>query len=187
MERYPLTDDIDIVGYMNVPPTPFNRKDWEKPDTPQAPFSTGNDVRLPGVVSSSGVLEKTTIDLNSSDTIEHDLNRLSEIIEKPFIFVSHTPPYYTDLDVIYNGLNVGSLSVRHFIEKWSMDGKLIASLHGHIHESPRRSGSISTMINNVLCINTGQGNGHRSLFRYAILKLTDARMEITKPTGAPVN
>ena len=30
MEKHPLTDSVDIVGYMNVPPTPFQRKDWEK-------------------------------------------------------------------------------------------------------------------------------------------------------------
>ncbi|MBW1847122.1 MAG: metallophosphoesterase [Deltaproteobacteria bacterium] len=174
MEKHHLTDTVDIVGYMVVPPTPFNRKDWEKPDTPEFPFSPGNQVQLSGHISSNGILEKAVIDLNSSDTIERDHHQLSEIIDKPFIFVSHTPPYRTPLDVIYNGLHVGSLSVRHFIEKWSKAGKIIASLHGHIHESPGRSGEISTKINNVLCINPGQESGRSSKFRYVILQLTGA-------------
>jgi len=174
MEQHHLTDAIDIVGYMVVPPTPFNRKDWEKPDTPEFPFSPGNHVELSGHISSNNIMEKAVIDLNSSDTIERDLHQLSEIIDKPFIFVSHTPPYRTPLDVIYNGLHVGSLSVRNFIEKWAKAGKIIVSLHGHIHESPGRSGEISTKINNVLCINPGQESGRSSNFRYVILQLTGA-------------
>jgi Icc-related predicted phosphoesterase len=172
LEQHHLTDGVNIVGYMIVPPTPFNRKDWEKPDTFEFPFSPGNHVELSGHISSTGDLENSVIDLNSNDTIEGDLHQLSERIDKPIIFVSHTPPYGTPLDVIYNGLHVGSLSVRHFIEKWSEAGKIIASLHGHIHESPNRSGLICTKINNVLCINPGQESGRSSGFRYVILQLT---------------
>src|ERR1700690_1860408 len=32
MAVHPLTDDLDIAGYMGVPITPFGIKDWEKPD-----------------------------------------------------------------------------------------------------------------------------------------------------------
>jgi len=187
MSKHPLTEHIDIIGYMGVPPTPFTRKDWEKPDALEYPFSKGNEIQLSGVVSSSGTLKKTALDMNANDTIEKDLCRLSEIIEKPFIFVSHTPPYHTDLDVIYNGLNVGSLSVRHFIEKWAAQGKLVGSLHGHIHESPGRSGMIHTVINGVVCINPGQGNGRGSPFGYVIIQLKDSGIEILKAGGTPDN
>ena len=181
MERHPLTEAVDVVGYMNVPPTPFSRKDWEKPDSLEFPFSLGNDILLSGYISSNGILEPIVIDLASTDTIDHDLNLLSEMIRKPFIFVSHTPPYNTPLDVIYSGLNVGSVSVRRFIEKWSSTGKILGSLHGHIHEAPKRSGSISTKINNVLCINPGQESGTSSMFRYVILQLIDGSgIEIIK-------
>lgn len=173
MEKHRLTDEIDVIGYMNVPPTPFKRKDWEKPDAAEFPYSPGNHIDLTGTVSRNGVLENRTIDLNSPDTIEQDLVQLSSMIDKPFIFVSHSPPYNTSLDVIYNGLNVGSLSVRRFIEKWSKTGKMIASLHGHIHESPKRSGSICTHIENVVCINPGQESGKSSLFKYVIFRITD--------------
>jgi Icc-related predicted phosphoesterase len=187
MEKHALTKDIDILGYMNVPPTPFYRKDWEKPDAVKFVFSPGNDINVSGVISSNGTLEPITIDMNSSNTIERDLHQLSEIVKKPFVFVSHTPPYNTPLDVIYNGLNVGSLSVRQFIEKWSANGMLIAALHGHIHESPWRSGSISTTINDVLCINPGQGTGDASEFRYVILQLMGTHIQLVKTGGKEDN
>ena len=179
MEKHPLTDSIDIIGYMNVPPTPFGRKDWEKPDSRMRPYTPGNNINLKGCVSSKGILEDITINPASDDTIENDLDRLSMIVDRPFIFVSHTPPYGTPLDVIYNGLHVGSVSVKNFIEKWSMEKKIIVSLHGHIHESPDRSGSISTTINNVKCINPGQGSGTNGVFRYVILRLREDRTPAT--------
>jgi len=173
MQKHKLTDAVDIVGYMNVPPTPFGRKDWEKPDAVGQPFSPGNDVSLHGYVSTGGMLKKTVIHLASDDTIENDLKHLSQLIERSFIFVSHAPPYNTPLDVLYNGLHAGSLGIRRFIEKWSSRGKLILALHGHIHESPSRSGSISVNLGNSPCINPGQGSGDGATFQYVIIRLAD--------------
>ena len=108
MRKYKLIDGVDIIGYMNVPPTPFTRKDWEKPDSAKMPFAKGNQVSLDGYSSKSGDIEKTFIDLESHDTIEKDLAQLSQIITGAFIFVSHSPPYLTDLDVLDNGLHVAA-------------------------------------------------------------------------------
>lgn len=166
--KHPLTDSADIIGYMNVPPTPFGRKDWEKPDTSEQRYAPGNFISVDGSISVNGELRRTFLDLRSDDTIERDLDRLSESIDKPFIFISHAPPYKTPLDVIYDGTHVGSLAVRKFIEKWAEKGLLIISFHGHIHESPRRSGSICTKIGNTLCINPGQGSRRGSTFRYVV-------------------
>jgi len=167
-----LTDDVDIVGYMNVPPTPFTRKDWEKPDSVKQIYSPNNDITLKGYTSIRGMLDGIVISLSSDDTIEKDLARLSEMIDQPFIFISHTTPYKTPVDVLYNGVHAGSLSIREFIEKWSGRGQLIASFHGHIHESPNRSGSIGTKIGNCLCINPGQGSGEGARFQYVIFGLS---------------
>lgn len=177
MRKHKLTDTVDIIGYMNVPPTPFDRKDWEKPDSTQQPFAPGNTVSLRGYISSAGKLEETVIDLKSENTIENDLKRLSGRIERPFIFISHIPPYQTALDVLYNMMHAGSLATRRFVEKWSRKEKLILSLHGHIHESPSRSGSISARIENSLSINPGQGSGEGANFRYAIFELLDDKTE----------
>ncbi|QTA84416.1 metallophosphoesterase family protein [Desulfonema magnum] len=176
MRKHPLTDTVDILGYMNVPPTPFWRKDWEKPDSSGQLYAPGNIITLNGSVSVGGMLKETVLDLNSDDTIENELSLLSETIEKPFIFVSHSPPYRTPLDVIYDGTHVGSLAIKEFIETWSENGQLVASLHGHIHESPSRSGSVLTKIGNSVCINPGQGNGKGAAFRYVIFRLAYEEM-----------
>jgi uncharacterized protein len=173
MKKYRLTDKLDILGYMNVPPTPFQRKDWEKPDSRNWPYAPGGYVMLNGVVSKGDTIKETKIHLDSGDTIENDLKKLSDKIERPFVFVAHTPPYDTPLDVIADGTHVGSMSIRKFIEKWSMDNTIKASLHGHIHESPKRSGSIRTEISGVLCLNPGQGNGDKSVFQYVILSINE--------------
>lgn len=171
MEKHPLTASVDLIGYMNVPPTPFQRKDWEKPDAPAWPHAPGGYVSLRGYSSAGGILNKKILSPDSDDTIERDLLKLSEQIDKSFIFVSHTPPFNTPLDVIADGTHVGSMSVRKFIEHWAAEKKIKASLHGHIHESPRRSGVVQAEIAGVLCLNPGQGNGDNSAFQYGILNL----------------
>jgi Icc-related predicted phosphoesterase len=173
MRKHKLNDNVDIIGYMNVPPTPFNRKDWEKPDSVEIPFAKGNWIRLEGYTSYNGGLKETFINLASDDTIKKDLAHLSEIITGPFIFVSHSPPYFTHLDILDNGLHVGSISIKRFIEKWSNENQIIVSLHGHIHGSPKRSGSIHSFIGSTMCINPGQNEGLGSFLRYVILELTD--------------
>ncbi len=173
MRKHKLNDRVDVIGYMNMPPTPFYRKDWEKPDSIEHPFAKGNYVRLDGFSSVGGNLEKTRINLDSNDTIENDLERLSNTVNRPFIFVSHSPPYLTPLDILDNGLHVGSISIRRFIEQWSRKDKIIAALHGHIHGAPDRSGSISAFIENTLCINPGQNEGDGAALRHIICELTD--------------
>lgn len=171
MKRVPLGEGLDLLGYMMVPPTPFARKDWEKPDIQGRPYPKGAFVVRDGHRSKNGRLEGVRLDWTSSDTMEADLNRLSQSIRRPFIFVSHCPPYQTPLDLVGAGRHVGSVAVRRFIEKWSGRGELITSLHGHIHESPVRSGETSVKFGNCVCLNPGQGNTGAESFRYAIISV----------------
>ncbi len=168
MEVQELADGVDVVGYMCVPPTPFSLKDWEKPDSEEEPFPSQG-------AQTSGVFTRTKIrfgelKMSGKDTIENDLEKLSRKIKNPFLFVSHTPPYGTDLDVVYGGnTHVGSRSVTKFIEKWAEKGLLIASFHGHIHEAPEVTGLSCVKIGNSLCYNPGQ-SPHE--LRYLIFELT---------------
>lgn len=171
---------IDLIGYMCVPPTPFGRKDWEKPDARDWPHPPENIVRLDGYRSGAGRLEPHTIDLAMDETIAEELERLSAEVRGPFLFVSHSPPYGTHLDVIESGLRVGSLSIRRFIERWAASGLLLASLHGHIHESPHRSGRVADRIGGALCINPGQENGPGARLRYVLIEIA------SDPSGSPV-
>jgi Icc-related predicted phosphoesterase len=179
--KAPLTERVDIVGYMMVPPTPFQRKDWERPDAVGAPYPTGSRIRIRGYTTGTGKIVETWLDLDSDQTIESDLAELSRHIDRHFIFVSHCPPLGTPLDVIASGAHVGSLSIRRFIEQWSAKGLLLASLHGHVHESPNRTGEIATHINTALCINPGQSKQ----LQFALLELTTdtdtPRIEMVHP------
>lgn len=168
MQKHALNDHIDVIGYMNVPPTPFQRKDWEKPDTADRPYAPGTRVRLKGYRTHTGRIQETVLDLDSDDTMEEDLRRLSTQILGPFIFVAHCPPWDTPLDCLSNGQHAGSLSVRRFVEHWGQEGRLLASLHGHIHESPQVSGTTHTRIHRTLCINPGQ----QKRLQFAILEIT---------------
>lgn len=176
--KYRLTDDVDIIGYMNVPPTPFKIKDWERPDSVERPYPPDNKISDKGYISANGILEEAVLDLASDDSIEKELRKLSEIIDRPFIFISHSPPYKTPLDVLYNGHHVGSISIKNFIEEWSRKGFLIASFHGHIHELPEKSGSNHTLIGDALCVNPGQGNGKDAEFRYVIFRLSKKEISV---------
>ena len=75
--RHRLTDAVDIIGYMVVPPTPFAMKNWEKPDSSEIPHAPGSVVSLEGYNPKAGELVETVLNLSSDDTIERDLDRLS--------------------------------------------------------------------------------------------------------------
>jgi Icc-related predicted phosphoesterase len=84
--------------------------------------------------------------------IAKDLEELRKSVDpKKTIFVFHAPPYNTKLDVLHTGDHVGSTSIREFIEKTQP----LLTLHGHIHESSRMSGSFQDRIGKTLCINPG--------------------------------
>jgi len=169
LQKHMLTPELDLIGYMMVPPTPFQRKDWEKPDAGDRPYAPGTRVRLKGYTTANGRIEETVLDMDSDDTMESDLARLSAQIKKPFIFVAHCPPWDTPLDVISNGSHAGSISIRRFIERWSRDGRMVAALHGHIHESPQMSGQIHTRIHQTLCINPGQ----QDRLQFAVVEIVE--------------
>jgi len=132
-----LNKSFNIAGYSFVNPTPFRLKDWEKPDfecdkMPQQLFN--EEVR--SVKKESG-------------TIEEDLKKLSN--PKKTIYVIHAPPFNSKLDIITTGAHVGSKAIKHFIE----NEQPLLTLHGHIHESPKMSGSWRDKIGSTICVNVG--------------------------------
>jgi len=156
-----LDEKLAAAGYMKVNPTPFRIKDHEKPDCRDRDGLFDPGVVRAGSVTASGVEAPHVLSL-ADGTIEDDLNALSEVLESDewkgfaFLFVSHDPPKDTALDRTGAGINVGSLAVRRFIEGWSARGRLVAALHGHIHESPWKSGRAWQYIGEVPCFNVGQ-------------------------------
>jgi uncharacterized protein len=173
-----VTKNLAVVGYMTVNPTPFAIKDGEKPDCRDHDGLSAQRVVKEGYVTRSGRVLPYALD-PLSGTIEDDLDALSLVLESPplhdfaFIFVSHAPPRDTALDQMATGFHVGSLAVRRFIERWGPTGRLVASLHGHIHEAPWMSKCIWEQVGEVPSFNMGQ---HSKLFRALLLK-TDAITE----------
>jgi len=154
MRKHALTPGIDIIGYFRVPPTPFAIKDAERADSEKEFATTVQGARRQGLFSGLGKIYGDYISLNENDTIEADLAELDKVVDKPFIFVSHCPPFNSGIDTLYSGLPAGSRAIRHFIERWGEKGLLHRSLHGHIHESP---GIVD--VGEVKCVNTGQMGG----------------------------
>ncbi len=175
MRRVTLNPDMDLLGYMMVPPTPFNRKDWEKPDTATVPCQCRHMIRTEGFVTINGYLEQTQLDLDGAELIATDLDRLSQKITRPFILVSHSPPFNTPLDLTHRRHHVGSVAIHDFIAKWAAKGLLVGSLHGHIHESPQISGTQQTRIGPAVCINPGQSEGAEARLHCVLLHLDTRR------------
>lgn len=131
-----------IFGYSFIPPTPFLLKDWEKYDV-----SRYTD---PGCVSPEDGKRTYSIEPNivRYSTIKKDLELLfgeEDVSDSVVIF--HSPPYKTNLDraaldgKLYDSVpldvHVGSIAIRNFIE----EKQPLVTLHGHIHESARITGS----------------------------------------------
>jgi len=129
-----------IVGYGFVNPTPFRLKDWEK-------FEDENQEKPKQMFD----YEIRTVK-KEEETIKEDLNNFIKLSNpKKTIYVMHAPPFNTKLDVIADGTHVGSKAIRNFIE----EQQPFLTLHGHIHESPKISGSYTDKIGKTICINIG--------------------------------
>jgi len=137
-----LAGEYTVYGYACVPPTPFLLKDWERYDV-----SRYVD---PGCIPPEDGWRSVTMPANEirHATIKADLEKLAaETDLSRSIFLFHAPPYQTSLDraaldgrMIDNvplDVHVGSIAIRRFILKRQPR----ITLHGHIHESARLTGS----------------------------------------------
>ncbi|OGP87719.1 MAG: hypothetical protein A2156_13680 [Deltaproteobacteria bacterium RBG_16_48_10] len=150
-----LRGGYEIIGYPFVPPTPFRPKDFEKMDDPDSPWPPQKN---PSYIRSKDRTDQLIpIDphlyLRKRETIQEDLDHLPKPKDpKRTIYVMHSPPFGTKLDQIEGGSFKGSRSIRRFIK----NTQPLLTLHGHIHEAPRLSGSYLDRIGKTLCVNPGQ-------------------------------
>ncbi len=141
-----------IYGYSCVPPTPFTLKDWERYDVSR--FVDPGAVPPEEGRYSVAVAEEE----KGFPTIQEDLARLAG--DDPLgqaIFLFHSPPYQTRLDRAgldgrhVDGapmdVHVGSIAVKRFIE----ERQPLVTLHGHVHESARLTGSWQERIGRTWC------------------------------------
>ncbi len=147
-----LKSGYEIIGYPFVPPTPFRPKDYEKRDDQTSPWPPQKN---PSYIWSSDQL--LSVDpysyLKGRETIEEDLNGLTKPLHfQKAIYVMHSPPFGTNLDLIEGGKPAGSRSIKIFIEK----NQPLLTLHGHIHESPELSNHYVERSGETFMINPGQ-------------------------------
>lgn len=150
-----LDGEYELIGYPFVPPTPFRPKDFEKMDDPGSPWPPQ---RNPSYIRSPDQMDQIipidpNLYLRGQGTIGEDLCNLPRpVYHEKAIYVMHSPPFGTRLDLIQGGESAGSRSITRFIEKTQP----LLTLHGHIHEAPELSGTYLDRIGATLCINPGQ-------------------------------
>ncbi len=155
-----------FYGYNYVPPTPFMLKDWERYDV-----SRYTDV---GCISPEEGRRSFPASEHEQKwtTIKDDIDDLTadEQLDKA-VFLFHAPPYSTDLDLGDVGAivvdhvpvdeHLGSIAIYRFIE----ERQPLLTLHGHVHESARLSGSWMQKIGRTVCINGAHDGDELSVIR----------------------
>jgi Icc-related predicted phosphoesterase len=168
-----------VYGCAYVPPTPFRLKDWERYDV-----SRYSD---PGCVSPEEGAR--TVPLSESEarysTIKEDLDRL--IGSDPVgdaVFLFHSPPYRSKLDrAALDGkmidhvpldVHVGSIAIRRMIEQ----RQPLATLHGHVHESARLTGSWRDRIGRTHMFSAAHDGPELALVRFDLDDLDTATRDL---------
>ncbi len=164
-KRLQLTNDFYLVGYSCVPITPFGIKDWEKFDLSMVPeqLRDAYEARKQANYHYSGykstlqgwVQFHFTPEMERKDSIQKDLAK-PLFQEKPeqTVYVLHSPPHNTNLDIVGSREHVGSLAERLFIE----ERQPYLTLHGHIHETVDMSGTFKDQIGRAVCFSPGNHN-----------------------------
>ena len=172
-------NSYSVYGYAFIPPTPFMLKDWERYDVSRYldPLCTAPEEGWLSVSVSKKAIK--------SQTIQNDLQQLTqEDSLSRAIFLFHTPPYKTGLDraaldgkkVDYVDLDVhvGSIAVRRFIES----RQPLLTLHGHIHESARITGTWKEQIGKTFAFSAAHDGSELALVRFDLDDLENATREL---------
>lgn len=172
-------DGYTIFGYAYVPPSPFLLKDWER-------FDVSRYVDPGDISPEEGKRSVPVPDREARySLIKTDLEHLTEKrdLEKA-VFLFHTPPYQTNLDRVASDgkmvdhvpldVNVGSIAVKRFIES----RQPLLTLHGHIHESARLTGSWRDRIGRTNLFSAAHDGPELCLVRFDLEDLDGATREL---------
>jgi len=171
--------DVHVVGYANVPPTPFGLKDWERYDVSR--------YVPPGCVSPEEGWRSVPVPPHETRyaTIQGDLDALTRGVPADnAVLLAHAPPDRTNLDRVANDgktidhvpldLHVGSVAIRRVIERWQPR----LALHGHIHESARLTGSWRDRIGRTHLFGGAHDDAELALVRFRLDALDEATREL---------
>lgn len=159
--------NFNVYGYSYVPPTPFMLKDWERYDV-----SRYTD---PGCVppEEGGHFKKVDKKKLIYKTIQKDLESLTKDHNlENSIFLFHAPPYNTKLDraaldgkmidYVPLDVHVGSIAIKRFIEE--KQPKI--TLHGHVHESARITGSWHEQIGKTTIVSAAHDGSELAIVKF---------------------
>jgi Icc-related predicted phosphoesterase len=156
-----------VYGYACVPPTPFTLKDWER-------YDVSRFVDL-GCISPEEGWRSVPVSPQEIRyaTIQADLELLTNNSDlSRAIFLFHAPPHQTTLDrVALDGrmidntpldIHAGSIAIRRFIEI----RQPLITLHGHIHESTRITGSWRERLGRTWAFTAAHDGAELALVRF---------------------
>jgi uncharacterized protein len=156
-----------VYGYACVPPTPFMLKDWER-------YDVSRYVDVGGLSPEEGC---RSVAVAANDvrfgTIQEDLDALTANQDlSGAILLFHSPPYRTALDRagldgrLVEGVpldvHVGSIAIQRFIEA----RQPLITLHGHVHESARLTGSWREQIGRTHALGAAHDGPELALVRF---------------------
>ena len=168
-----------VYGYSFAPPSPFLLKDWERYDV-----SRYVD---PGCVSPEEGWRTVEIDPDEARfaTIAQDLDALAGADDlENAVFLFHAPPHESNLDrAALDGksidhapldVHIGSIAIRRFIEA----GQPLLTLHGHIHESARITGSWRDRFGRTVALSAAHDGPELALVRFDLEDPSSASREL---------
>ncbi|MBI3272694.1 MAG: metallophosphoesterase [Planctomycetes bacterium] len=166
LSAVPVGEGLSVVGYPFTPPTPFWIKDYERWDesgvTPRGRWkadgyrsprpATGVDAGRPPRARRFEPFVFASPTPPADETIAGELAALAAVADPArTVYLIHTPPADTPLDVHRTGAHIGSVAIRRFLEE---RGPYL-TLHGHIHETVEQSGAFCLRLGRTLACAAG--------------------------------
>lgn len=144
---------LSLLGLGITPPTPYWAKDLERLDRPDDPLP-----EMGGAVWDDAAQALREVEPEEHfgrwPSLADELDAMP-VVNGPWIFVCHAPPYDSKLDRLpHLDYPIGSRAVREFVER----RRPLCVLHGHVHESPEVTGAYADQVGAALCINPGQSH-----------------------------
>lgn len=171
--------NLNVIGYSYIPPTPFQLKDWEKYDV-----SRYVDIGAVSPEKGTRTIEPDRYEMKYK-TIENDLEELSKLSPpEKTIYLFHAPPYDSNLDrADLDGkkiehapvdVHVGSIAIQRFIQ----NEEPFLTLHGHVHESPRLTGSWKEVYDKTLSFSAAHEIDELAVVRFDTDDIKNAEREL---------
>jgi Icc-related predicted phosphoesterase len=178
-DRRIVLPPYQVFGYTFTPPSPFMLKDWERYDVSR--------YVPPGCTSPEEGWRSVPVDERAvrHATIQKDLERLAgDHSMAAAVFLFHASPYETNLDRAANDgksvehvpldLHVGSIAIQRFIGR----RQPLLTLHGHVHESARLTGSWRDRIGETHLFGAAHDGPELALVRFRLDDLEAATREL---------